>query len=63
MAFYKTGHVERAYRYVQQSMADAVFSNARMRTMEVSQVSPLSNSRFEKKSFHKANAGSICWFA
>lgn len=54
MAFYKTGHVERAYRYVQQSMADAVFSNARMRTMEVSQVFPIIEQSFREKIFSQS---------
>ena len=36
IAFYETNDIEQAYKYIQQSMEDAIFSNARLRTMEVS---------------------------
>lgn len=49
IAFYETDDVERAYKYVQQSMEDAVFSNARLRTMEVSQVFPIIEKSYQHK--------------
>ena len=49
MAFYETGNVERAYRYVQQSLEDAVFSNARLRTMEVSEVFPVIEQAYQRQ--------------
>lgn len=50
--FHETNDVERAYKYIQQSMEDAIFSNARLRTMEVSQVFPI----IEKSYQHKLEA-------
>ncbi|MDD3077650.1 MAG: DUF6377 domain-containing protein [Paludibacter sp.] len=49
MALYKTNDVERAYKYVQISMEDAIFSNARLRTMEVSQVFPIIDKVYQHK--------------
>jgi len=49
IAFYETDDVERAYKYIQQSMEDAVFSNARLRTMEVSQVFPIIEKSYQHK--------------
>ncbi|NDW11045.1 DUF6377 domain-containing protein [Dysgonomonas sp. 520] len=49
IAFYKTNDIEHAYRYIQQSMDDAVFSNARLRTMEVSQVFPIIEKSYQLK--------------
>ncbi len=49
MACYETGNVERAYRYVQQSLEDAVFSNARLRTMEVSEVFPVIEQSYQQQ--------------
>ncbi|GAB1415939.1 DUF6377 domain-containing protein [Paludibacter sp.] len=49
IAFHETNDVERAYKYVQQSMEDAIFSNARLRTMEVSQVFPIIEKSYQHK--------------
>lgn len=49
IAFYETDDVERSYKYVQQSMEDAIFSNARFRTMEVSQVFPIIEQSYQHK--------------
>lgn len=46
---FETNDIERAYKYVQQSMEDAVFSNARLRTMEVSQVFPIIEKSYQNK--------------
>jgi len=49
IAFYETNDVETAYKYIQQSMEDAVFSNARLRTMEVSEVFPIIEKSYQLK--------------
>lgn len=49
IAFYETNDIEQAYKYIQQSMEDAVFSNARLRTMEVSQVFPIIEKSYQHK--------------
>lgn len=49
IAFYETDDVGRSYKYVQQSMEDAIFSNARFRTMEVSQVFPIIEQSYQHK--------------
>lgn len=41
LALYNNGDIERAYRYIQKSMEDAVFSNAHLRSMEISQIFPI----------------------
>lgn len=49
IAFYETNDIEQAYKYIQQSMEDAIFSNARLRTMEVSQVFPIIEQSYQHK--------------
>lgn len=49
IAFYETNDIEQAYKYIQQSMEDAIFSNARFRTMEVSQVFPIIEQSYQHK--------------
>lgn len=41
MALYHEGQIERAYRYIQKSMEDAIFCNAHLRSMEISQIFPI----------------------
>ena len=47
--FFDTNDIDRAYKYVQQSMEDAIFANARLRTMEVSQVFPIIEKSYQSK--------------
>lgn len=49
IAFYETNELERAYKYVRQSMEDAVFSNAYFRTMELAQVFPVIEKSYQHK--------------
>ncbi len=49
IAFYETNDIEQAYKYIQQSMEDAIFSNARLRTMEVSQVFPIIEKSYQQR--------------
>ena len=46
---FKEGEVERAYNYMKCSMEDAIFCNARYRTLEISSMLPLINSAYEMK--------------
>ena len=41
MALYHEGQIDRAYRYIQKSMEDAIYCNAHLRTMEISQIFPI----------------------
>lgn len=43
---YKEGDVARAYAYMKKAMEDAAFCNARLRTIEVSQVLPIINEAY-----------------
>lgn len=38
---YEQGDIDRAYRYIKESMEDSIFSGARMRTLEISEVLPV----------------------
>lgn len=49
VAFNETRDVERAYRYIQQSMEDAVFSNAYFRRMEVADYLPVVEKLYQQK--------------
>ncbi|SJN28402.1 DUF6377 domain-containing protein [Sphingobacterium sp. JB170] len=49
LAFYEDGDIERAYLYIQQAMADAIFSNVRYRTIESTTFYPLINASFQQK--------------
>lgn len=46
---YGEGDIERAYTYMECSMQDATFCNARYRTMEISGMLPVINSTYEAK--------------
>lgn len=49
MAFmlYQDGDVARAYRYIKQSMEDALFCNARLRTVEIAQILPIIDKAYQ----------------
>lgn len=44
---YEEGDIERAYTYMRRSLDDAVFSNARLRTIETSQVLPVIDQAYQ----------------
>jgi hypothetical protein len=46
---YSEGDIDNAYRCIQSSMDDAVFSNAYFRTLALSKIFPLINSAYQKK--------------
>lgn len=46
---YEEGDINRAYEYMKHSLDDAIFSNARLRTLEISQMLPLINVAYNSK--------------
>lgn len=48
-SFYETGEVDRAYKYIRQSMKDALFCNARFRTTEISEIFPIIENAYQQK--------------
>lgn len=46
---YNRGEVDRAYRYINASLEDAMSSNARMRTVEIASLLPLLDEAYRKK--------------
>ncbi|MCM1320220.1 MAG: DUF6377 domain-containing protein [Muribaculaceae bacterium] len=46
---YNKGEVDRAYRYINYSLQDAMASNARMRTVEIASLLPLIDDSYRKK--------------
>lgn len=46
---YEDGDIDRAYNYLKRSMQDAIFSNARFRTYEISQILPIINTAYDVK--------------
>lgn len=46
---YNKGEVDRAYRYINTSLQDAMTSNARMRTVEIASLLPLVDESYRKK--------------
>lgn len=55
---YGEGDIERAYTYMECSMQDATFCNARYRTMEISGMLPVINSTYEAKLHEEKNSWS-----
>lgn len=47
---YQEGDIERAYSYVSRSLDDAAFSNARLRTLEITQTLPIIQNAYQLKS-------------
>lgn len=41
VALYEKGDIDRAYRYIKSSLEDAIFCNARLRTVEISRMLPV----------------------
>ncbi len=50
---YERGDVDRAYMYLNLSMADAVACNARLRSLEVTEVYPIINRAYKEKESHE----------
>lgn len=46
---YEDGDIDRAYTYIKCSMEDAIFCNARLRTLEISQMLPIINTTYDLK--------------
>lgn len=46
---YKEGDVNRAYKYIQRSLDDALFCNARLRTYEISRMLSIINEAYQKQ--------------
>lgn len=49
VSLYEAGDIERAYRYIKQSLEDAVFCNARLRTIEISGILPVIDAAYRFK--------------
>lgn len=49
LILYNEGDLDRAYLYVKCAMEDAIFCNARLRTLEVSRMLPIINSTYDAK--------------
>ena len=46
---YERGDVSRAYRYIKRSLEDAIFCNARLRTVEISRVLPVIEAAYKQQ--------------
>jgi type II secretory pathway pseudopilin PulG len=46
---YEDGDVDRAYKYIRQSLEDALFCNARLRTYEISQMLPIIDKAYQNQ--------------
>lgn len=49
IALYKQGEINRAYRYIKYSLEDAIFCNARLRTIEISNILPVIDAAYKQK--------------
>ncbi|GHV56691.1 hypothetical protein FACS1894182_03770 [Bacteroidia bacterium] len=49
LILYQEGDIDRAYKYIQSSINDAVFCNARFRTYEITKVFPIIDSAYQAK--------------
>jgi hypothetical protein len=45
----KKGDINRAYLYIQRSLEDALFCNARLRTYEISKMLPIINGAYQQQ--------------
>jgi hypothetical protein len=46
---YEEGDINRAYLYIQRSLEDALFCNARLRTYEISKMLPIINGAYQQQ--------------
>ncbi len=49
MSLYRQGDIDRAYRYSKYSLEDAIFCNARLRTVEVSNMLPVIDAAYKRQ--------------
>ena len=49
LTYYELGDIDRAYRFIQSAIEDAIFCNVRYRTIESSEFYPIINSTYSKK--------------
>ena len=49
LILYQEGDIDRAYKYIQSSIDDAVFCNARFRTYEITKIFPIIDSSYQTK--------------
>ncbi len=49
VALYEKGDIDRAYRYIKYSLEDAIFCNARLRTVEISRMLPVIDAAYTGK--------------
>ncbi|MCL1944130.1 MAG: DUF6377 domain-containing protein [Candidatus Azobacteroides sp.] len=49
LILYQEGEIDRAYKYIQSSMEDAVFCNARFRTYEITKIFPIIDGAYQAK--------------
>ena len=49
LTYYELGDIDKAYRFIQYAVSDAVFCNIRYRTIELSEFYPIINSTYSKK--------------
>jgi hypothetical protein len=52
---YETGDLSRAYEYIKCSLEDAIFCNARMRTIEISTIFPIIDTAYQEKTIKQKN--------
>lgn len=52
---YEDGDINRSYNYMKRSMEDAIFCNARLRTLEISRMLPLINATYDMKMKEERN--------
>lgn len=49
IVLYEQGYINRAYRYIKCSLEDAIFCNARLRTIEISNILPVIDAAYKQK--------------
>jgi hypothetical protein len=52
---YEAGDLNRAYEYIKCSLEDAIFCNARLRTIEISQIFPIIDTAYQEKIIEQKN--------
>jgi cell division protein FtsL len=52
---YETGDLDKAYEYIKCSLEDAIFCNARMRTVEISAIFPIIDTAYQEKTVKQKN--------
>lgn len=55
IALYERGEINRSYRYIKYSLEDALFCNARLRTMEISNILPVIDAAYKLQAEKQRN--------